>query len=399
MTATAATNAKPKERGYKLRDGGGMYLWVAPTAAKSWRYDYRLFGVDRTFTLGTFPVTSLSEARALHQKARIVVHSGSHPLDLKKEEAACKARELGNTFEALAAGWLETRKSELAPTTHTQTGRELKKHVLPKIGTRPIGRISRADIAELVKRIESKTPETARNCRSHISAVFEYAVNSGAIAVDPTPPRKILGVRRPKSHAAAPAADLGKILVAISSGKHNRETEIAFRLLTLTLLRKSEVVEAEWSEINLDKGIWLVPKDRKKERRDFLVCLPKQATSLLCELRTLSKGRLLFPNRDDPNRPMANRTLNALLERHKLSGLTKVHGLRASASTHLNDSDPLNSDVIEYALAHAVGSSVKRIYDRGDREIQRAVLLQNWADYLENLEKAANASHLAAVSS
>ena len=364
-----------------------MYLWVAPTAAKSWRYDYRLFGVDRTFTLGTFPVTSLSDARALHQKSRLAVAEGSHPLELKKEEASRKAREAGNTFVSLATGWWESRKSELAAATHRQTVRELKKHVYPKIGSRPIGRISRADIAELVKAIEAKTPEVARNCRSHISNIFEYAVNSGAIGADPTPPRKILAARRPKSHVAAPAKDLGKLLVSLSYGKHNRETEIAFRLLAITLLRKSEVVEAEWSEIDLDAGTWLVPKDRKKERREFLVRLPRQAVSLLVELRALSKGRLLFPNRDDPDRPMANRSLNALLERHGLSGRTKVHGLRSSASTYLNESNPLDADVIEYALAHVVGNTVKRIYDRGDREVQRAELLQRWADYLQDLEK------------
>ncbi len=387
LTATAAANTRPRESGYKVRDGGGMYLWVSPTGAKSWRYDYKLFGSNRTHTLGSYPETTLANARAFHQKARETVSRGEHPIDLRKQIQSQKAAETKSTFMSLALQWHDSRSANLAANTQKQILRELRRNLFPRIGLRPMAAIKRAELAELLLDLDGRAREVARNCRSYVSSIFEFAIDRGVVSVDPTPPRRILRPRQQQPHLAARAEDMGKILRRLSDGGHNRSTEIALRLLALTLLRKSEVVGAEWSEIDMQMGVWRVPKSRKKERRDFVVRLPRQAVLLIRELRELSAGRYLFPHRDDPERHMATRSLNALLERNGLNQITKVHGLRSTASTFLNERDIHNSELVEYALAHVVGSGVKRVYDRGDREAQRAELLQSWADYVESLEK------------
>jgi len=386
LTATAVEKAKPAAAAYSLRDGGGLYLWVAPTGTKSWRYAYRLNGKDQINTLGTYPETTLAKARDLHRGARELVESGVHPIAVRRERERQQALKTDGAFHLVAASWKKQAETRLAAATAVQVGRELTKHVLPRIGRRAVDELKRNELAELIRDIEKTAPEVARNCRRYLYDIFEHAIDRGLIENNPTPPKRILVPRKQVPHVALPAADLGTVFEKLSHGSHDRATEIALRLIILTMLRKGEVTGARWSEIDLDQGLWVIPAERKKERRAFTVPLPQQAIALLREMQALSHAEFVFPNRRDPTRPMASRTLNALLARNGLSSLTKVHGFRSTASTHLNDENHLNSELIEYTLAHAVGTEVKRKYDRGDRQSQRAQLVQGWADVVAGKE-------------
>ena len=164
----------------------------------------------------------------------------------------------------------------------------------------------------------------------------------------------------------------------------NRMTQIAMLLVVLNAGRKDEIISGRWAEIDLNAAIWSIPGSRMKAGHDHVVPLSTQAVALLRELRAMVPVGLehLFPNRRDHRRPMANRSLNAVLDRMRLGGEATVHGFRSAFSTKFNGEGE-NADVIEACLAHVHGNAVRRTYNKADYMPQRRELLQRWADYLD----------------
>lgn len=168
----------------------------------------------------------------------------------------------------------------------------------------------------------------------------------------------------------------------------NEQTRTAMLLVMLTTSRKSEIIGGKWDEIDLPAGEWEIPAERMKGKRSHWVPLSSQALGLLQELRNLvpANQEFLLPNRRDPKRPMADRSLNAVMERLGYSGIGTPHGMRAAFSTHFNGTNA-NADVIELCLAHAPMSKTRAAYNRHLYKEERRVMLQEWADRLDTLRK------------
>jgi integrase len=169
----------------------------------------------------------------------------------------------------------------------------------------------------------------------------------------------------------------------------SQHTRIAMRLVVLSACRKNEVVCARWSEFDLDAAEWEIPAERMKARRAHWVPLSHQAVHWLRELRAIvpAESDLLFPNRVDPSRPMADRSLNAVMERLGLSGQGTPHGMRAAFSTYFN-AQGASIDVIEHCLAHVPANRVRAAYNRHQYQAERRAMLQAWADYLDEAPSA-----------
>jgi integrase len=159
-------------------------------------------------------------------------------------------------------------------------------------------------------------------------------------------------------------------------------------LVMLTSCRKSEVIEGHWEEVDINTGEWEIPAERMKSGRPHWVPLSRQAIALLRELRALSPATrgVMFPNRRDPKRPMANRSLNAVMERLGYSGEGTPHGMRAAFSTYFNSRGE-NADVVEMCLAHAPKDKTRAAYNRYAYREERRVMLQQWADQLDVLRR------------
>jgi len=389
LTALKIKTAKPAERAYKIADGGGLFLLVQPNGSKLWRYKFRLQGVEGLQALGAFPQVSLAEARAAHAASRQLVASGINPVQARRSERESKAlasmhRDKGS-FEALYADWDAATSVGLRAGTVNQRRREVDKDLVPVFRGRSVTSITRLELTTTLKAVEARAPEVARNLRNHLWGIFEHAIDSGLIEENPVPPVRVLRKRNQQNHPALEPSRLGALIRALNETESlSHQTRIAMRLLVLTACRKNEVVCGRWSEIDLDAAEWEIPAERMKAGRAHWVPLSRQAVYWLRELRTLvpDESVYLFPNRVDPSRPMADRSLNAVMERLGLSGEGTPHGMRATFSTYFNATGA-NIDVIEHCLAHAPANRVRAAYNRHQYQDERRAMLQAWADFLE----------------
>ena len=390
LTDTAIKNAKPDpQRNVRLSDVGGLFLLLKPNGARLWRVQLYLRGKQIMVALGQYPAVSLAQARERLAAARKQVADGINPVRAKQQadlEARQKElRENLGTFAAVCAAWRAKTDPDLRPVSVKQRHREIKNDLLPVLQHRSVDSITRVELKALLDRVKERAPETARNLRTHLEAIFEHAIDSGLRDDNPTPPRRIFGNRKQKNHAALPADRMGSFLHDLDKAAGmNRMTQIAMLLVVLNAGRKDEIISGRWAEIDLDAAIWSIPGSRMKAGHDHVVPLSSQALALLGELRAMVPVELehLFPNRRDHRRPMANRSLNAVLDRMGLGGEATVHGFRSAFSTKFN-SEGENADVIEACLAHVHGNAVRRTYNKADYMPQRRELLQRWADYLD----------------
>lgn len=386
-------SARPKERAYKLTDGGGLFLLVQPSGSKLWRYKFRVGGVEGLQALGTFPEVGLADARDRHAEARKLVAQGIQPVQARKRQREALAIEqLHRTkgmFTAVTAEWKAVTEPNLKSGTIAQRNREIKNDLMPSLKNRAIATITRLELTALLKRVEARAPEVARNIRNHLWGIFEHAIDSGLMESNSVPPVRLLKKRSQKNHAALSPIQIGDLLRKLERGTEiEPKTRISMLLVLLTACRKAEVIGAKWEEFDLTLAQWEIPAERMKAARSHWVPLSTQALALLTELRAITPiaQKYLFPNRRDPRRAMANRTLNALMVRLGFGGQGTPHGMRAAFSTHFN-SLSASVDVIEHCLAHTPVNQVRAAYNRHAYQEERRVMLQQWADHLDTLGK------------
>lgn len=394
LTSVQIKAAKPSNRAYKLGDSGGLYLLVKPNATKHWRYKFRIGGVEGLESLGSFPAVGLAEARRALAESRRLVAQGINPIlerrSRKQAQIQSRLARARGDFATVASDWCDATAAGLRPATLKQREREMSKNLVPKLGRRQIGDISRIDITTLLKKVERRAPEVARNVRNYLWGIFEFAIESGIINANPVPSTRLLKKRDQTNHPALSPDQIGEFLRRLDDRELlNEQTRIAMLLMMLTGCRKSEIIGGRWNEIDLDAAEWEIPADRMKGKIAHWVPLSSQSISLLSELRNLipDDQEFLFPNRRDPLRPMANRSLNAVMERLGFGGVGTPHGMRASFSTYFNGLSA-SSDVIELCLAHAPMSKTRAAYNRHEYKEERRALLQQWANRLDMLRNA-----------
>ncbi len=387
LSDAACKSAKPREGDYTLVDGGGLHLLVKKNGSRLWQYRAAVTGKPVLVSLGAYPDIGLAEARRKHQDARKLVAQGIHPTEhRKRQEAEQKTAELqrqSGSFRAACAAWRARTDGALRPASIAQREREITRHLMPKLGDRLMADVTRFELAELLKAVSARTPEVAHNLRTYLSAIWEQAADHGIVAANIVP-LKLTG-RGPKdNHAALKIDRLGDFLRALDADPADLQGKIAIRLIILNATRKSEVTGGRWSEIDFDAAEWRIPAERMKGAKEHVVPLSRQSVALLRELRALSGGDVMFPNRRDPKRPMADRSINNIMDRMGFTEEAKPHGFRALFSTYWHEAQEPH-DVIELCLAHSIGSTVSRAYNRAQLLDERRDLLQRWADLVERL--------------
>lgn len=392
LTETQIRHAKPSAKPVKLADGGGLHLLVTPQGSKLWRLAYRFGGKQKTLAIGAYPAVSLEKARAARTAAKAQIADGVDPGDVKKDEKRRQRLAAENTFQAIAKEWLDKRRREGLAKSTLDKSEWLIGFALPEIGGRPISGISSADVLDVLRKVEKKGRlETARKLRSTIGSVFRYAIATARAENDPTIAlRGAILTPKVKHHAAiTERAPLGGLLRAIDAFEGQPTTRVGLQLMALLFPRPGELRAAQWSEIDLDSGVWAIPSDRTKMRREHRVPLAEQAIAIFRELQEITGGgRLVFPSIRSTQRPMSENTLNGALRRLGYSKeQVSSHGFRATASTLLNESGLWAPDVIERQLAHIDANAVRRAYARGDHWAERVKMMTWWADYLDETRK------------
>lgn len=375
--------AKPTDRPHRIACGAGLYLEVMPSGSKLWRWKYRLGGKENRFALGSYPQTLLRDAREQCEAARKLVAQGVHPSHQKQIDRIKADHERANTFELIAEEWLGQKDWESV--TKDRRLKMLKRLVFPHIGRFSASRIKPIQILDVLKRLEKENgPAVAAEARRTMSGIFEFAIATLRAEVDPVyPVRKAIPPNKTQHKRALSADEVGDLLRDLDRHGGQFQIHAAFRLMWLTLARPSEVVEAEWSEFDLDAKVWRIPAERMKKRKPHAIPLPTQACELLKGMHTLTgRWKHVFVHRDSKHRPMVTASFRQMLKVLGWAGRFSPHATRTTGSTRLNELG-YSSDWIERQLAHEDPNAVRRTYNHADHLAERAKMMQAWADMLD----------------
>jgi integrase len=377
-------NAKPRKKPYKIADGEGLFLMVMPSGSKYWRMKYFFAGKERVLALGVYPDVRLPDARDRRAEAKKALASGSDPAEAKKEAKRVAILKSANSFETVAREWFEQRKHEWAPSSVRTVLARLERHILPRLGHRPIADINAPEVLAMLRVVEkSGALDTAQRVMQMCGQIFMYAIATGRAERNPVPDlRGALKTPVVKHHSFLKASELPLFLKNLDAYDGSLQTKLALRLLLLTFVRTTELRAAEWTEIDWDKAEWRIPAERMKMKQMHIVPLSMQAVAVLRQLKQLSgKREHVFPNQHKPATFMSENTMLYALYRMGYHSRTTGHGFRSTASTILNEHG-FRADVIERQLAHSERDTVRAAYNHAQYLPERRKMMQWWADYL-----------------
>jgi integrase len=384
LTDAAVRKATPRAKAYRLFDGEGLALRVAPTGAKSWQLRYRLHGKPQTLTIGKYPTFSLSEARERAEKARKLAADGMH-LTVEKRVARLRKRaESAAVFERFAERWIahEARRARWSVDYRREVEQSVARHLQP-LYPLPLTEITAPAAASVLRDVEASVPMMAEKVRRRLRGILDYAVEEGLVPGNPLPARR-RGPKVERKHfpAVTDRTSVGEILRKARAADPAKGIARAHLLTAFTAQRIAEVVGAQWPEFDLDAGTWAIPRSRMKVRDEargaHTVPLPK---GLLAELRRWREADgtgavLVCPAPRDPEKSITPEGV----EKHyrdvlDLAGKHSPHSWRSTFKTLCSDAGK-NSEVVEAQLDHVVGSKTESAYDRAQRLELRRKLMQ-----------------------
>ena len=394
LADVAIRNAKPKERPWKLFDRGGLFLEIAPSGGKLWRFKYRFDGKEKLLAMGIWPDVSLTAARRKREEARALLAQGIDPGEARKAERLRRKTLAENTLEAIAREWDARHLSTRAKSHRDKVIRRLELYVVPYLGARPVAEITAADILACVRRVEAlNKQETAHRTLQAIGQVIRFAIASGLAESDPTPALRGALPPATRRHMAAPTdpAQVGEILRALDAFQGSPIVAAAIRLLPLLFCRPGELIAMRWADVDLESGEWRYTVTKTKT--EHLVPLSRQAVRVLGELRALTghlPGGWVFPGGRSPMQHLSN---VAILAAYRRLGIAKeeltAHGWRAVARTLLHEQLGFPAEIIEHQLAHRVPDALGAAYNRTKFVAERKRMMSEWSDYLDRLREGA----------
>lgn len=387
-------NVKPGDKPMRLFDERGLYLEVAPSGGKWWRFKYRFDGKEKRLSLGVYPDVGLKDARQRRDEARKLVAAGVDPGENRKAQKLARSERGANSFEVVAREWFAKFEPNWTTGHSSKILARLERDIFPWIGARPIGELKASELLNCLRRVEDRGAlETAHRGLQNCGQVMRYAIATGRadrdIAADL---RGALPPVKPTHHASiTDPRKIAELLRAIDAYEGTFTTKCALRLAPLLFVRPGELRNAEWTEFDLENAEWNIPAERMKMREPHLVPLCTQAVQILTELRALTgSSRYVFPGARTNGRPMSDNAILAALRRmgypkDEMSG----HGFRAMARTILDEILGVRPDYIEHQLAHAVRDPNGRAYNRTAHLEARRNMMQQWAEYLDKLKAGA----------
>lgn len=386
LSDTAIKNAKPKEREYNLFDGGGLRLRVSTSGTKLWILNYTNPHTQKrtNLSLGNYPAVSLVQARKKALEAKELIADGINPKQQREIEIAAKAALEEHIFERVAKDWFERKKGEITESHANSIWNSLKLHVFPSLGKIPISQISAPQVVKMLRPVEAKgSLETVKRLTQRINEIMTYAVNTGLIHSNPLAGIKA-AFKKPKKQSMAALApnELPLLLLALANANIKKVTRGLIHWQLHTMTRPNEAAGARWTDIDEEAKLWVIPAERMKMRREHVIPLSDEAMNILAALRPLTGHReFIFPSDKDPKTHTNVQTANMALKRMGLQGQTTAHGLRALASTILNEQG-FDWDVVEAALAHTDKNQVRSAYNRASYLDRRREMMSWWSRYI-----------------
>jgi integrase len=387
LTHTEVSKAKPKAKIYDLSDGDGLQLRVKPSGSKIWQLSYsRPYTKKRTsISFGAFPAISLAEARNMRKEARALLARNIDPKEHREEQHRNAESATGNTLKHVSAQWLEIKKTKVTAEHAQDSWRSLELHIFPTLGRVPIHKITPIKAIDAIRPLAAKgSLETVKRICQRLNEVMTFAANGGLIAANPL--SGISEAFRTPSKAHQPTiepAQLPDLMKALSVANIKITTRCLIEWQLHTMVRPGEAAGTRWNEIDLEQKTWAIPAERMKKKKSHTVPLSPQAIALLQLMQPISgRSDFVFPSDRNPRTHTHVQTANMALKRMGFEKQLVAHGLRAVASTTLNEQG-FDPELIEAALAHTGKNEVRNAYNRATYIKRRAPLMDWWSEHIE----------------
>lgn len=391
LTDTAIKALRSQKKLYKVSDRDGMYVVVQPSGAIVFRYDYRLNGRRETLTLGRYGPDGLSLARAREKliDAKRAISEGRSPAQEKQHDK--RRLKEAKRFGEFGEKWFQ--ESRMADSTRAMRRSIYERDILPTFRNRLLTEITPDDLRMMCGKVKERgAPATAVHVRDIVKLIFAFAILHGEKVANPADEVGPASIATfvPKDRSLSPA----EIRVMLGQLEHVPTLptiRLGMKLFLLTMVRKSELQDATWDEVDFENAVWSIPKERMKRSKAHNVYLSQQAVDIFIALKTCAgNSRYVLPSRYDADAPMSRATFNrittAVVVRAKKQGLPlepfTVHDLRRTGSTLLNEIG-FNSDWIEKCLAHEDGRSSRGVYNKAEYEHQRRHMMQEWSNLVD----------------
>ncbi|WP_225063449.1 tyrosine-type recombinase/integrase [Komagataeibacter rhaeticus] len=391
LTDAAIRSLKPKGKKYKVADRDGMYVLVTEKGVVSFRMDYRLNGRRETVCLGKYGPGGLSLARAREKciDARRALAEGISPA-IEKQRNKRRLKE-ARSFGKLGEKWLQA--AAMADRTRAMRRAIFERELLPVWSNRLLTEITPNDLrTHCAAIVDRGAPATAIHVRDIVKQIYNFGILHGEKVANPADevgPSSI-ATFVPKDRALSPA-EIRVLFRVIENVPTLPTIRLGMRFFLLSMVRKSELQDAVWDEVDFENAVWTIPKERMKRSKAHNVYLSHQMLDILIALKTCAgNSRYLLPSRYDADAPMSRATFNrvtySVVDQAKKDGLSleafTVHDLRRTGSTLLNELG-FNSDWIEKCLAHEDGRSSRGVYNKAEYELQRRHMMQEWSNTVD----------------
>jgi integrase len=390
LTDSQISRAKPKDKNYTLTDGKGLSLRVRFGGTKDWVFRYKLPYSDKRvdMSFGIYPTVTLAQARGRRSKAHELLANEIDPRAFKEKTKRVATAANANTFTKIMNDWIEVKATKVSKDHASKIKRSINMHIIPAVGKRPISELTASEVIEVLKPVQAKghSEQVKRLCQ-RINEVMDFAVNTGVISLNPLSKMHAAFLTPTKTHLPTlKPEELPRLMQTLNIASIKIVTRCLIEWQLHTMVRPSEAATAKWQDIDFEKQLWSIPADnmKKKGNGDHLVPLTEQTLKLLDFIKPISGHReYVFPADRDPRSHANSSTANMALKRMGFDKQLVAHGLRALASTTLNERG-FDPDVIESALAHVDKNEVRRAYNRAEYLERRRTLMCWWSEHIES---------------
>lgn len=390
LTDAQVKKSKAKEKDYELADGNGLYLRVRKTGNKSWIFRYtRPFTKKRNnMVLGPYPEITLVNARALREEHKQSLSQNIDPQEKRDDDNLRALHDNNTTFRFVAEKWFEVKRHTVSKGYAVDIWRSLENHVFPDIGHRPISSLNAPLVIRVLEPLAARgVLEQIRRLIQRINEIMIYALNTGMVQSNP-----LAGIRsafkspKRKNFSTIEPERLPELMEKLSRASIKYTTRILIEWQLHTMCRPSEAAAAKWEEIDFNNKLWIIPAERMKMNREHKIPLTDQTLKLLELMKPVSGHReYIFPADRNPRTHINAQTANMAIKRMGLKGELVAHGMRALASTILNDKG-FDPDLIETALAHVEKNEVRRAYNRAEYIDRRREMMEWWSECIRTPE-------------
>lgn len=383
-----------KEVGYHTC-AKGLYLQVSKQGTKSWlfRYTSPITKKRREMGLGSLDFVSLAEARQLAVDNKRLVIDGKDPIEERKQSQLQKQLEQARnlTFREVAEACIKSKSHEWKNAKHAQQWtNSLETYVFPTLCHLPISEVSTDLVLKILNPIWVTKAETASRVRQRIETIWDYGKARNYMSGE-NPARlkghldKILSktakVKRVRHFPALPYNEIGSFVKELRT--RSGYSALGLEFLILTAARTGEIIGAKWSEIDLEKAVWVIPAERMKAGSEHRVPLCERAIEILKSITSNRHPDDYIFSGWKKNTGLSNNAFLALLKKMERSDIT-THGFRSCfRDWAAEEAYQFSNETIELALAHTITNKVEAAYRRGDQLERRRELMAEWGKFIE----------------